>query len=232
MSATDTDSHPGAGAAELAAVLDRRTSGLDPARARSSRVVQPGDGYVGVVAAGGSLRIVDLEGNQAADTLLYDAHDVTVRYSAMDTIREQGRAYLTAGSVLLSYDLEPLATISADTCGRHDTVGGACSQESNVIRYGAHTRHQHACRETFLRYGASVGIGARELGHNINFFMNVPMSSEGGLTFADGLSAPGRYVELLAERDVLVLISNCPQLNNPCNGWNPTPIEVITWERS
>jgi urea carboxylase-associated protein 1 len=190
-------------------------------------IVPAGEGFLHLVPAGGTLRIVDLEGNQAADTLLYDAHDLDNRYSAMDTIREQGSAYLTIGSPLLSTDLDLLATITADTVGRHDTVGGACSQESNVIRYGEHTRHQHACRETFLRWGAGVGIGARQLTHNINFFMNVPLTVDGGLTFADGLSGPGQYVELRAERDVYVLISNCPQLNNPCNGWNPTPIQVV-----
>lgn len=190
-------------------------------------VVAAGDGALVTVPAGGTLRIVDLEGNQAVDTLLYDAHDVTNRYSAFDTIREQAAVYLTTGSRLLSGRLDELAVITDDTCGRHDTVGGACAQESNVIRYGEHTRHQHACRETFLVYGGPAGIGQRELGHNINFFMNVPVDSTGGLKFDDGVSAPGRYVELRATRDVLVLISNCPQLNNPCNGWNPTPVQLI-----
>ncbi|HEX3648013.1 MAG TPA: DUF1989 domain-containing protein, partial [Pseudonocardiaceae bacterium] len=133
------------------------------------------------------------------------------------------------GSRLLSVRLDPLATITDDTCGRHDTLGGACAQESNVVRYGEHTRHQHACRETFLRYGAPAGIGAGQLGHNINFFMNVPVTAEGGLTFADGVSAPGKHVQLRAERDVLVLISNCPQINNPCNGWDPTPVRLLGW---
>jgi urea carboxylase-associated protein 1 len=188
--------------------------------------VPSGDGHLARLPAGATLRITDLEGNQAADTLLYDAADLDNRYSAVDTVREQGAAYLTTGSALLSTDLDVLATITADTVGRHDTLGGACSQESNVIRYGLHTRHQHACRETFLRWGAPVGIGARQLTHNINFFMNVPLTEDGGLTFADGLSGPGQYVELTAAREVYVLISNCPQLNNPCNGWNPTPIGV------
>ena len=204
-------------------------SPLLPGDAVLDLTVAAGDGFVGLVPAGGSFRIVDLEGNQAADTLFFDAADVTNRYSAMDTIREQGAAYLTAGSRLLSQNLDLLATITADTCGRHDTLGGACSQESNVVRYGMHTRHQHACRETFLRFGAQVGIGARDLAPNVNFFMNVPLTPEGGLTFADGISAPGRYVEVRAERDVLVLISNCPQLNNPCNGWDPTPIRLLGW---
>ena len=182
-----------------------------------------------IVRAGHTLQIIDLHGNQAVDTLLYDAGCIANRYSAFDTIREQRAVYLTRGSRLLSQRLDELAVITEDTCGRHDTVGGACSQESNVIRYGEHTRHQHACRQTFLRYGAAAGIGQRELGHNINFFMNVPVAADGGLHFADGLSAPGKHVQLRASRDLLVLISNCPQLNNPCNGWNPPPVQLLGW---
>ncbi|GAA1995432.1 DUF1989 domain-containing protein [Nakamurella flavida] len=191
--------------------------------------VGSGDGFLHRIPAGGRFRIVDLEGNQAADTLFYDADDIANRYSAFDTIRAQQAVYLTTGSPLVSGRGDLLATIVADTCGRHDTVGGACAQESNVVRYGEHTRHQHACRQTFLKYGAAAGIGQRELGHNINFFMNVPITPDGGLTFADGLSAPGKYVEIEAARDLWVLISNCPQLNNPCNGWNPTPVRLLGW---
>ena len=205
------------------------SSTLDPADALIDRIVPAGDGFLDTVPAGGSIRIVDLEGNQAADTLFYDAADITNRYSAFDTIREQAAVYLTTGSRLLSQRLDLLGTITGDTCGRHDTIGGACSQESNVVRYGEHTRHQHACRQTFIAYGAAVGIGAAEISHNINFFMNVPVTPDGGLAFEDGLSSPGAYVEVKAARDIYALISNCPQLNNPCNRWNPTPVRVLTW---
>jgi uncharacterized protein len=193
--------------------------------------VGAGDGWIGEVPAGRRLRIVDLCGNQAVDTLFFDAHDYANRYSAVDTVREQGAAYLTTGSVLLSVDLDPLAVVVADTCGRHDTLGGACAQESNVVRYGEHTRHQHACRTTFVRQATAWGRGLekRDLTHNVNFFMNVPLTPDGGLTFEDGVSAPGKYVELRAERDVLVLVSNCPQLNNPCNGYDPTPVRLVGW---
>jgi len=193
--------------------------------------VPPGDGWTGEIPAGCRLRITDLYGNQAVDTLLYDAHDYANRYSAVDTVREQGGVYLTTGSALLSVDGDVLATIVADTCGRHDTLGGACAKESNVVRYGMHTRHQHACRTTFLRQMAKWGRGLskRDLTHNINFFMNVPLTPEGGLTFEDGLSAPGKYVELRAERDILVIIGNCPQINNPCNGYDPTPVALTGW---
>jgi urea carboxylase-associated protein 1 len=193
------------------------------------QIVAAGDGALIRIPSGGRLRIVDLEGNQAADTLFYDAEDIDNRYSAFDTIREQRAVYLTTGSRLLSQRMDELAVIVDDTVGRHDTVGGACAQESNVIRYGEHTCHMHACRQTFLAYGAAAGIGQRQLGHNINFFMNVPVTPDGDLHFEDGLSAPGKYVEVRASRDILMLLSNCPQLNNPCNGWNPTPVQLLGW---
>jgi urea carboxylase-associated protein 1 len=185
---------------------------------------------MGVVRAGQLLRIVDLEGNQAVDTLFYNATDSHEHYSAQDTIRAQGNIYLTTGSMLLSNRGTPLLRIVADTCGRHDTLGGACSAESNTVRYALDKRHMHSCRDSFLLALSreDVGLNKRDLPSNINFFMNVPVTPQGGLTFADGISAAGRHVELLALMDVRVLISNCPQLNNPCNGYNPTPVRVIT----
>jgi urea carboxylase-associated protein 1 len=174
---------------------------------------------------------VDLEGNQAVDTLFYNAHDPSDRYSAVDTVREQGNIYLSTGTALLSSEGNTLLTIIADTCGRHDTLGGACAAESNQVRYALEKKYMHSCRDTFLLTLAccTSDMNKRDLPANINFFMNVPVTPEGKLTFEDGLSAPGRYVELRAEMDVRVLISNCPQLNNPCNAYNPTPIRVLVW---
>ncbi len=174
----------------------------------------------------------DWEGNQAADTLFYSAADPAERYSAMDTIREQGNVYLTAGTTLMSNRVKPLLEIVADTCGRHDTLGGACATESNTVRYDLEKRCMHACRDSWMlavNQHPEFALGKRDITHNINFFMNVPVTAEGGLTFEDGISAPGKYVELTACMDVVILISNCPQLNNPCNGYNPTPIEVLIW---
>jgi urea carboxylase-associated protein 1 len=198
---------------------------------RIDRELAAGLGATFELAAGEILRIVDLHGNQAVDTLFFDAGDYANRYSAVDTLREQGSAYLTLGSRLLGLDCEPLVSIVADTCGRHDTLGGACSQESNVVRYGEHTRHMHACRNTFLAQALAWGRGLdkRDLSANVNFFMNVPLTPAGGLEFADGISAPGKHVELRADRDTLVMISNCPQLNNPCNGYDPTPVRLLVW---
>ncbi|MFT9060862.1 MAG: DUF1989 domain-containing protein, partial [Acetobacter orientalis] len=139
--------------------------------------------------------------------------------------------YLTCGTVLYSNMGNPMLTIVADTCGRHDTLGGACAQESNTVRYAHDRRFMHSCRDNFLCACLHDGrLDKRDIGANINFFMNVPVTSDGGLTFEDGISAAGKYVEMRAEQHVMVLISNCPQLNNPCNGWNPTPAEVLVWE--
>lgn len=180
-----------------------------------------------VVKAGDVLTIVDLEGNQAVDCLLYAAADTTERYSAAVTIAAQRSIVLTTGSVLRADNGAALMTVVADEVGVHDTIGGACSQESNTLRYGQHTREQHACVENFLIEGSRWGLDARDLVSNINWFMNVPVDPDGALGIVDGLSAPGKRVALRAEVDTLVLVSNCPQINNPCNGFNPTPVRMI-----
>jgi urea carboxylase-associated protein 1 len=208
-----------------------KQSERDPMDAVSDVVVGSGEPYVGKITKGQYFRIVDLEGNQAVDTLFYCADDLDERYSAADTIRMQRKLYLSTGTVLYSSLARPMLTIVADTCGRHDTLGGACAAESNTVRYGQHTKHMHSCRDNFLRAIAAneIGLEKRDLASNINFFMNVPVTPTGKLTFEDGISGGGKYVEMRAETDVLVLISNCPQLNNPCNAYNPTPIRLLTW---
>jgi urea carboxylase-associated protein 1 len=180
-----------------------------------------------VLAAGDLLSIVDLGGNQAVDCLLYSADDHAERYSAPDTIAAQGSIFLTTGSVLRSNEGRPLMTVVADEVGRHDTIGGACSKESNSLRYGQHTRHQHACVENFLSEGAKWGLGKRDLVSNINWYMNVPVADDGILGIVDGISASGLTVTVRAEVDTLVLVSNCPQVNNPCNGFDPTPVRMV-----
>lgn len=206
-------------------------SALDPADAVYDHVLPAGEGWLHPVEAGQTLRILDLEGNQAVDTLFYNAHDFTERYSATETLK-QGAIYLTAGSKLMSSRGREMLTISADTCGRHDTLGGACSAESNTVRYALDKRPMHSCRDTFLKclWQFDGRMTKRDLSANINFFMNVPVTPAGGLEFADGVSAPGKYVEMRAAMDVLCLISNCPQLNNPCNAYNPTPVRLLIWD--
>ena len=206
-------------------------SQLDPAKAIYDFTLPAGEGWMHEIRRGQTFRIVDLDGNQAVDTLFYNAHDFTDRYSAQDTIREQGALYLTTGTKLISSEGNVLAEIVADTCGRHDTLGGACAAESNQVRYALDKRWMHSCRDTFMlaisRWGR--GVTKCDLTHNINFFMNVPVTPDGKLSFADGVSAGGRYVEVRAEMDLIGLISNCPQLNNPSNAYNPTPVRLLIW---
>ena len=199
-------------------------STLDPSAAVYDYTIPAGEPWLHELRKGQTLRILDLEGNQAVDTLFYNARDPAERYSAVDTIRAQGSIYLTT-------DGHVMATIVADTCGRHDTLGGACAAESNQVRYALEKRPMHNCRDNYLLALAEsdYDMGKRDLTSNINFFMNVPVTPEGGLTFEDGISEAGKYVELRAEMDLIVLVSNCPQLNNPCNAYNPTPARTLIW---
>ena len=200
---------------------------LVPGRVVLDEVVAARAPWSAVVAAGDVLTIVDLAGNQAVDCLLYSAADTAVRYSAPETVRRQGSVFLTTGSVLRADTGLALMTVVADEVGAHDTLGGACSKESNTLRYGQHTRAQHGCLENFLAEAARRGLDARDLASNLNWFMNVPVDPDGALGIVDGLSAPGKRLALRAEVDTLVLVSNCPQVNNPCNGFDPTPVRMI-----
>ena len=211
----------------------QRPSLLDARAARHRKVIPAGDYWIDVVKSGQVFRLVDVEGNQAADTLVFSAAHPAERYSIVDTMREQRNVYLGVGSKLLSTAGNILAEIVADTVGRHDTLGGACAAESNSVRYSLDKRTMHSCRDSYLLAvgeNEQFALTKRDLTHNINFFMNVPVTTEGGLSFADGLSGPGKYVELRAAMDIIVLISNCPQLNNPCNAYNPTPLEILIWD--
>ena len=211
------------------------TTHLHPESAIYRATVPAGEPWLTEVKAGQTLRILDLEGNQAVDTLFYSAANPRERYDVQRTLRRQNNVYLSTGSVLYSNLGRPLLTIIEDNCGRHDTLGGACSTESNMVRYAIEKRSMHACRQSFLKgalaWSEETGreFDKRDLTANINFFMNVPVTPAGQLTFADGVSDAGKYVELRAEMDTLLVISNCPQLNNPCNAYNPTPIQVLIW---
>ncbi|RYL88511.1 DUF1989 domain-containing protein [Sporolactobacillus sp. THM7-4] len=200
-----------------------------------NEVILAGKGWMHDLKPGQILRIIDLEGNQAVDTTFFDTDDPRDHYSATMTISSQKNIYLTTGTILRAESGKPLLEITADTCGRHDTLGGACSPQSNTVRYAHEKIHMHACRDTFMYHMAhhkgTYAYSKRDLAPNINFFMNVPVTPDGNLEFADGISAPGRYVEMTSIAHTTVLISNCPQLNNPCNAYNPTPIRVLIWDK-
>jgi urea carboxylase-associated protein 1 len=192
-------------------------------------VVVPARGsWSGVLKKGQMMRIVDLEGKQAVDFLCYNAHNYEDRYAAADTMKINQRGiFLSTGTVLYSVGLTPLFTIVADTCGKHDTIGGCCSAALNTFRYGA--GYQHNCRDNFLAELKKYGMGPKDIPANVNFFMYVPIGENGEMDMGPSISKPGDYVDLRADSDVLAVISNCPQMNNPVNDYNPTPIRICIW---
>ena len=183
-----------------------------------------------VLRRGQKMRLIDVEGQQAVDALFYSAADTAQRYSAQDTVREQGSAYIGLGTRLISNQGVVMARVVEDSSGRHDTLAGCCSCESNVVRFGEATRYQHACRENFVLELGRYGMGKRDIAPNVNFFMNVPNDETGNFAVLDGISPPGSYIDLVAEMDLLCVFSNCPQINNPSNDFNPTPVRVLIWE--
>ena len=188
-------------------------------------VVPAGEPWARVLRPGQILRIVDLEGRQAVDFLCYNAADPEERYIAADTMKYAKTIFLTRGHGIYSDRGRRLLTIVEDTCGRHDTIGGCCSAESNEFRYGV--KGSPSCRANFLRALAPFGLGRKDVVANLNFFMNVPVEPDGTMGIVDGISKPGDHVDLRADMDVLAVVSNCPQVHNPCNGGIPTPIRVV-----
>jgi len=207
-------------------------SGLDPARAGYDFTLPAGEPWLHEIKKGQVFRILDLEATRRWTRCSTTPAGRANANSAQDTLAVQGSIYLTSGSQLMSNEGKVMLTIVADTCGRHDTLGGACAAEEQQRALTRSTRaHAQLPRQFPDRVGAlgrPYGLTKRDIAANINFFMNVPVTPAGGLSFADGVSAPGKYVELRAEMDVLALISNCPQLNNPCNAYNPTPVRLLT----
>ena len=210
------------GAAKLAAALDIG------GRVLSDEVVETeSNHYARELNAGTHLRIIDLGGQQAVDFLCFDLANKEIRYNNANTIKLNRGIYVTTGCKLYSDVAEVLMTVTADSVGRHDTIGGACSNQVNYLRYGI--PNTHSCRDNFLAALKGHGLSARDIHANVNWFMNVPVRADGAAAIEEGISEPGDFVDLRAEKDVLVVMSNCPQFYNPCSGWNPTPIRVIQW---
>jgi uncharacterized protein len=187
-------------------------------------IVPAGAPWSGIVRQGQVLRITDLEGQQAVDFLCYNAADPQERYHAPNTLKAAGSIFLTTGHRLYSDIARPIFTIVEDQFGGHDTIGGCCSAPSNEMLYGV--KNCPGCRENFLTALSRHGLGRKDIVPNINWFMRVPVAADGGAAVALGVSAPGCQVALRADMDALAVISNCPQVNNPCNGFKPTPIRV------
>jgi urea carboxylase-associated protein 1 len=194
----------------------------------SSELIAARAGWSREIAAGQVLRLVDLEGRQAVDFLCYSARDYEDRYAAADTMKLNGSIFIGKGTVLYSVNCNPMFTVVEDLCGLHDTIGGCCSSALNRKRYGK--PEDPSCRQNFLAELARYGMGPRDMVANVNFFMYVPVGADGAVDVGPGRSGPGDYVDLRAEMDVLAVISNCPQVNNPVNDFKPTPVRAILYQ--
>lgn len=214
-------------------VLEKWESTRKEEDAIYDRLLPAGEGWMYDLQPGQVFRLVDVEGEQGVDVLFYDAENPEDHYSAIATITAQRNVYLKVGTILRGESGKELLEIIADTCGCHDTLGGACSAQSNTVRYAHEKVHLHNCRDTFLLQLAKAGepYNKRDLAPNINFFTNVPLTPEGRISFEEGYSAAGNYIELKSICHTKILISNCPQLNNPCSGYNPTPVRLLIWDQ-
>ena len=190
-------------------------------------VVPAGGHWSRVIRTGQTLRIVDLEGQQAVDFLCYNAARLEERYNAADTMKIAGSIFLSRGVALYSGLGHKLFTIVEDTVGYHDTIGGCCSEESNFVRYGV--RGTPNCHDNFLQALAPHTLGLRDIVANVNWFMYVPVEASGAMAIAPGRSKAGDHVDLRAEMDALAVISNCPQVHNPASGFRPTPIGITVF---
>ena len=180
--------------------------------------------WSGVIKAGDILVITDLEGQQAVDFLCYDANNPADRYSATNTVKVQGNVYVGLHSVLYSDSGTALMTVIEDTVGQHDTVYGCCSNPNNLLRYGVETTE--SCYSNFESALAARGLGKDAIVANVNWFMSVPILDDGSAGVANAELKPNSHVSLRADTDVLAVLSNCPQMHNPCNGYNPSPVNV------
>jgi urea carboxylase-associated protein 1 len=180
--------------------------------------------WSGLVKRGQVLTIKNTHGQQAVDFLCYDADNTADRYSATNTVKVQGNVYVGNGTVLYADSGKPLLTVIEDTVGRHDTIYGCCSNSNNKLRYGVETIE--SCYTNFTQELQKHGMDVTSIVPNVNWFMSVPVLGDGSAGVAEAALKPGSFVKLRAECNVLAVLSNCPQMHNPCNGYDPTPIEV------
>lgn len=186
--------------------------------------VTPKSSWSGIVKKGKRLKITDLEGQQAVDFLCYNNNDRSDRYSATNTVKVQGNIYVGLGSILYSDVGIPLLEVVEDTIGQHDTVYGCCSNPNNMLRYGVETTE--SCYSNFEIELSKLGMGKEAIVPNVNWFMSVPVMEDGSAGVDNVVQQPNSHVILLAKTETLVVLSNCPQMHNPCNGYNPTPVKV------
>ncbi|MEU5290272.1 urea amidolyase associated protein UAAP1 [Streptomyces umbrinus] len=183
-----------------------------------------------VLARGTELRLTDLKGDACAHLLLFAADRPWERLNVADTVKVQWNAYLGEGQLLLSDQGRVLASVIADTSGRHDALCGTSGLVRNTERYGdgAPQSPSPAGRELFKLAAAKNGLAPRDLPPSLSFFQGVEVREDGSLDFT-GSAGPGTSVTLRTEQDVTVLLANVPHPADPREAYTSTPLEVLAW---
>jgi len=208
-------------------------TGKDPVPGRIVRVVEIAarHGAALEVPRGHMLRVVDVEGHQVGDFVCFNRHDLTERYSPQNTILFNRTIYPKVGATLVSDRGRPMMRLVADTVGVHDLVCGSCSAEYYKDRLDYHEPHR-SCRSNLAEAMASWGVGLDDIPFSFNFFMQWPVQEDGSVRPMAAPSAPGDYVDLRAEMDLVVANSACPSDITPTNAHRPTPMRLVLYEPS
>jgi urea carboxylase-associated protein 2 len=178
------------------------------------------------VPRGQTLRLVNLSTTAGVSVLLYNAHDVTERFNAGDTVKIQWNANLGKGSLLYSDMGRVLASITDDTYGHNDALAGGSTKTTNVEKYACRTLRN--TRDNFILLAAKHGMSKVDVPPCITLFAPVSVTDRGQFQWRSPEAKAGDYVDLRAEMDLLVFVSNCPHPLSP-GGYNPKDIELIFW---
>lgn len=182
------------------------------------------------LAKGQSLRMEDVEGQQALDVIFYNAHNKQEKFWAAHTAKLNGTIYITKGHVLYSDLANPMATITEDTVGVNDVICGSCSYALDVLRYGE-DRASQGCMDNFEAAIKPYGLGRQDIPMCLNVFLDYPVGDGGRVAMdREAPSKAGDYFDVRADMDLIVAISNCPQENNPCTGFKPSPVRLAVYD--
>jgi urea carboxylase-associated protein 1 len=190
--------------------------------------IAPAGYFATEVRKGQVLRIIDVEGQQVADLVAFNARNLSEKLSVMNTVNLNKQVFPRVGYVLYSDEANALMTIIADTCGFHDMLAGACSRYTNERRYGV--KDTKNCRDNLAAALEPWGIGWKDVPFNMNVFMNCPIGSDGNWSIQVPKSKAGDHIDFRAEMDVIAAFSNCPQVYNACNGFRLKPLRALTYD--
>jgi urea carboxylase-associated protein 2 len=205
--------------------------GVDPASVLWDERIGGGGYAARRLPRGSRLRITDLDGDACAGLVVHNARRPEERLNIADTVKLQWNAYLGPGKLLLSDQGRVLLTILADTAGVNDTLCGTSTAARNRARYGSGDNFGSAPngRDRFVLALAKHGLGRRDLPQNVNLFKGVRVEEDGSLAFLGDRSAPGAFVELRAELDVLISVVNVPHVLDPRPDYTATPLRCTAW---